>query len=82
MSALDSAQSKAHSSSQLVFAALPNGRRLALITYLADHHNMAAAAREFQVTQAAISAGVKALEDRLGLTLFARSARGLIATSR
>ena len=80
LKALGSTQSKAHSSSQLVFAALPNGRRLALVTYLADRHNMAVVARECQVTQAAISAGVKELEDRLGVTLFARSAKGLIAT--
>lgn len=66
--------------SYLVFSALPNGRRLAIVTTLADRHNMGAVARELCVTQAAISAGLKEAEDRLGVPLFTRSAKGLIPT--
>jgi len=66
--------------SHLVFSALPNGRRLAIVTGLADRHNMEAVARELGVTQAAVSAGLKELEDRLGRALFTRSAKGLIPT--
>jgi len=58
----------------------PNGRRLAIVTRLADRHNMSAVARELCVTQAAISAGLKDVEDRLGVPLFTRSAKGLIPT--
>jgi LysR family transcriptional regulator of gallate degradation len=66
--------------SHLVFSALPNGRRLAIVAALAERHNMGAVARELSVTQAAISAGLKELEERLGETLFTRSAKGLIPT--
>src|SRR4249919_1008629 len=62
------------SSSRLVFSSLPNSRRLAIIASLAERHKIAAVAGEFGVTQAAISAGLKELEDRLGVTLFTRSA--------
>ena len=68
--------------SHLVFSALPNGRRLAIVTGLADRHNMGAVARELSVTQAAISAGLKELEDRLDVPLFTRSAKGLLPTER
>ena len=68
------------SSSRLVFSSLPNSRRLAIIASLAERHKIAAVAGEFGVTQAAISAGLKELEDRLGVTLFMRSAKGVIPT--
>jgi LysR family transcriptional regulator of gallate degradation len=68
------------SGSRLIFSSPPNSRRLAIVTSLAERHNMAAVAREFAVTQAAISAGLKDLEDRLGMTLFTRSAKGVIPT--
>ncbi len=81
LDALSAARSPgAGSSSRLVFTSLPNSRRLAIVTSLAERHNMAAVAREFGVTQAAISAGLKGLEDRLGVTLFTRSAKGVIPT--
>ena len=41
---------------------------------------MAAVAREFAITQPAISTAVKDLEARLGVALFERSARGLVPT--
>jgi DNA-binding transcriptional ArsR family regulator len=63
-----------------VFASLPNSRRVAIIASLAERHKIAAVAGEFGVTQAAISAGLKELEDRLGVTLFTRSAKGVIPT--
>jgi LysR family transcriptional regulator of gallate degradation len=65
---------------QLLLAAVPNGRRLAIVTSLAEQKNMCAVARELSVTQAAISAGLKKLEDRLGAPLFTRSAKGLVPT--
>jgi LysR family transcriptional regulator of gallate degradation len=66
--------------SQLVLAALPNGRRLAIVASLADRRNMRTVAHELSVTQATISLGLKELEDRLGLPLFTQSAKGLVAT--
>jgi len=68
------------SSSRLVLSSLPNSRRLAVIASLAERHKVAAVAGEFDVTQAAISAGLKELEDRLGVTLFMRTAKGVIPT--
>ncbi|MBU6436229.1 MAG: LysR family transcriptional regulator [Betaproteobacteria bacterium] len=63
-----------------LFASILNGRRLAVIASLAETRNMPAVAREFQITQPAISVAVKKLEAGLGVLLFARSARGLIPT--
>jgi len=63
-----------------LFASILNGRRLAVIAGLADRRSMPAVAREFGLSQPAISAALKDLESRLGLALFERSARGLVAT--
>lgn len=63
-----------------LFAAMLNGRRLAVFASLAEKRNMPAVAREFGITQPAISASLKDLEARLGLALFERSARGVAAT--
>jgi LysR family transcriptional regulator of gallate degradation len=57
-----------------------NGRRLAVIASLAEQRSMASVAREFAITQPAISAAVKDLETRLAITLFERTARGLVPT--
>lgn len=65
---------------RLVFSALPNGRRLALVAELADRLSTGAVARELGVTQPAISAALKDLEDRLGAQLFQRSAKGAVPT--
>jgi LysR family transcriptional regulator of beta-lactamase len=46
----------------------------------ARHLSFTKAGMELSVTQAAISHQVKALEDRLGLPLFRRTARGLVLT--
>ena len=63
-----------------LFASILNGRRLAVIASLADKRSMPVVAREFGLSQPAISAALKDLESRLGLALFERSARGLSAT--
>ena len=46
----------------------------------ARHLSFTTAARELSVTQAAVSHQVKALEQRLGVTLFRRTPRGLVVT--
>ena len=71
---------KASTEVHSLFAAILNGRRLAVIASLADRRSMPAVAREFGLSQPAISAALKDLESRLGLALFERSARGLRAT--
>ncbi|KQW01206.1 LysR family transcriptional regulator [Rhizobacter sp. Root1221] len=63
-----------------LFASIMNGRRLAVIASLAEQRSMASVAREFDITQPAISAAVKDLETRLAITLFERTARGLVPT--
>ena len=63
-----------------LFASILNGRRLAVVASLAEKRNMPAVAREFDITQPAISAALKDLESGLGVALFERSARGLSPT--
>lgn len=63
-----------------LFASILNGRRLAVVATLAEKRNMPAVAREFGITQPAISSALKDLESGLGVTLFNRNARGLTAT--
>lgn len=63
-----------------LFASIMNGRRLAVIAGLVERRSMAAVAREFAITQPAISTAVKDLEARLGASLFDRTARGLVPT--
>ncbi|RTL44243.1 MAG: LysR family transcriptional regulator [Burkholderiales bacterium] len=63
-----------------LFASILNGRRLAVMASLADKRNMPAVAREFGITQPAVSAALKDLETRLGVSLFERTARGLAPT--
>ena len=65
---------------QALFASILNGRRLAIFASLAEKRNMQTVAREFNVTQPAISIALKALEDGLGVALFDRGARGLAPT--
>lgn len=63
-----------------LFATIMNGRRLAVISRLAESRSMASVAREFSISQPAVSAAVKDLETRLGTSLFVRSAHGLVPT--
>src|SRR5207344_1746076 len=63
-----------------LFASILNGRRLAVVASLAEKRNMPAVAREFGITQPAVSATLKDLEAGMGAPLFARSARGLNPT--
>jgi LysR family transcriptional regulator of gallate degradation len=65
---------------QSLFAAILNGRRLAVVASLAEKRNMPAVAREFGITQPAISTALKDLEAGLGVALFDRGARGLVPT--
>jgi LysR family transcriptional regulator of gallate degradation len=62
------------------FASILNGRRLAVLASLAEERSMAVVAREFAITQPAISLTVKALEAELGVALFDRTARGMTPT--
>ena len=55
-----------------LFASILNGRRLAVIASLAEKRNMPAVAREFGLTQPAISTALRDLEAGLGVALFER----------
>jgi len=63
-----------------LFTSILNGRRLAVVASLAQKRNMPAVAREFGITQPAISSALKDLESGLGVALFTRKARGLSPT--
>jgi len=63
-----------------LFASILNGRRLAVFASLAEKRSMPAVAREFGITQPAISAALRDLETGLGVALLERSARGLLPT--
>jgi LysR family transcriptional regulator of gallate degradation len=63
-----------------IFTSILNGRRLAVIASLAEKRNMPAVAREFGITQPAISSTLKDLESALGVPLFHRKAQGLSPT--
>src|SRR3954454_3458935 len=59
---------------------LPPLNALRAFEAAARHLSFTAAASELNVTQAAVSHQIKALEDRLGLKLFRRAGRGLLLT--
>jgi LysR family transcriptional regulator of gallate degradation len=63
------------------FASILNGRRLAVIASLVEKRNMPAVAREFGITQPAISSALKDLEGGLGVALVERRTRGLVPTT-
>jgi LysR family transcriptional regulator of gallate degradation len=63
-----------------LFASILNGRRLAVIASLVEKRNMPVVAREFGITQPAISSALKDLEGGLGVALLERKARGLWPT--
>ncbi|MGJ7495417.1 LysR family transcriptional regulator [Variovorax sp. RT4R15] len=64
-----------------LFTSILNGRRLAVIASLVENRNMPMVAREFGITQPAISSALKALERGLGIALFDRKTRGLAPTA-
>jgi LysR family transcriptional regulator, regulator for genes of the gallate degradation pathway len=53
-------------------------KRLEALVVLTELHNMPAAARRVGVTQPAISAAIREIEDSLGTALFERTPRGLL----
>lgn len=59
---------------------LLNTRRLQIFVKLCETQHMQTVARSFQLTQPAISAALKMLEDGAGKSLFERTARGLRPT--
>lgn len=60
---------------------LPSLTALAAFEASARHRSIQRAADELNVTAGAVSRQVKALEEELGVTLFARSPRGLVLTA-
>ncbi|MCU4117748.1 LysR family transcriptional regulator [Variovorax sp. N23] len=63
-----------------LFTSILNGRRLAVIASLSEKRNMPSVARDFGITQPAISVALKDLEHGLGAALFERRAGGLVPT--
>jgi LysR family transcriptional regulator of gallate degradation len=63
-----------------LFNSMLNGRRLAVIASLVEKRNMPMVAREFGITQPAISSALRDLETGLGVPLFDRKASGLEPT--
>jgi LysR family transcriptional regulator of gallate degradation len=64
-----------------LFTSILNGRRLAVIVSLSEKRNMPSVAREFGITQPAISSALKDLEQGLGASLFERTSAGLVPTA-
>ncbi len=59
----------------------PNMRRLRTLVAVAQCHSVNRAAERLHVTQSAVTRGVQALEDEIGLALFERTARGMNPTA-
>ncbi|WP_345816115.1 LysR family transcriptional regulator [Paraburkholderia sp. PREW-6R] len=62
-------------------AYLLNTRRLQLLVALARHRHMPSAAKAFGISQPAVSTAIRVLENGSGLSLFHRSARGILLTA-
>ena len=77
----DGSRASASPGAGSLFTSLLNGRRLAVIASLVENRNMPIVAREFGITQPAISSALKALERGLGIALFDRKTRGLAPTA-
>ena len=77
----DGSRASAFPGAGSLFTSLLNGRRLAVIASLVENRNMPIVAREFGITQPAISSALKALERGLGIALFDRKTRGLAPTA-
>ena len=63
-----------------LFNSMLNGRRLAVIASLVEKRNMPMVARDFGITQPAISSALRDLETGLGVPLFDRRTSGLVPT--
>ncbi|HSV58972.1 MAG TPA: LysR family transcriptional regulator [Variovorax sp.] len=63
-----------------LFSSILNGRRLAVVASLAEKRSMPTVAREFGITQPAISSALRDLEGGLGVALFERGSKGLSPT--
>lgn len=61
-------------------AALLSERRLAILVNLAKHGHMPTVAKLLGISQPAVSAGVNDLEGDLGVALFRRTSKGVVAT--
>jgi len=61
--------------------ALPTLQQLRFLCAVAEHGHFGRAANSCSVTQSTLSGGIKELEDRLGISLFERSRRGVMPTS-
>ena len=64
-----------------LFMSILNGRRLAVIAGLWETRNMPSVARDFGITQPAISVALKDLERGLGVALFERKSSRLVPTA-
>ena len=63
-----------------VFSMRIGSRRLAAVVALTESHHMPDVARQLGITQPAVSAAVREIEDVLGIRLFDRTPRGLFPT--
>jgi len=54
--------------------------QLRLFVTVADEHNLTRGAQRLHMTPPTVSAHIKALEDELGVTLFVRTAKGMLLT--
>jgi LysR family transcriptional regulator, hydrogen peroxide-inducible genes activator len=66
----------------LSMVVLPSLQQLRFLCALADRGHFGRAAESCAVTQSTLSGGIKELEARLGITLFERSHRNVMLTSR
>jgi LysR family transcriptional regulator of gallate degradation len=67
--------SKAH-----LLAALCNERRLVMFVKLAESHHMPTVAKSLGISQPAVSSAINDLESSLGIALFKRTSKGMVAT--
>lgn len=63
-----------------IFGMLTHERRIRAFVALTEQHHMPSVADGLGVTQPAVSMAVRQMEDSVGVTLFERSARGMIPT--
>jgi LysR family transcriptional regulator, regulator for genes of the gallate degradation pathway len=63
-----------------IFSMLTHERRLRAFVALAEQHHMPSVAESLGITQPAVSIALREMEDSIGVTLFERTARGMIPT--
>ena len=63
-----------------IFSMLTHERRVRAFVALTELHHMPSVAESLGITQPAVSIAVRQLEDSIGVTLFERTARGMIPT--